>query len=44
MQLVEAGLIKDVSSLYTLEAEQLLPLERMAEKSVINFSRELKRE
>ena len=34
LQLVEAGLVKDVSSLYTLEAEQLLPLERMAEKSV----------
>ena len=34
VQLVEAGLIKDLSSLYTLDAEQLLPLERMAEKSV----------
>ncbi len=34
LQLVEAGLVKDVSSLYTLEANQLLPLERMAEKSV----------
>ena len=33
-QLVEAGLITDVASLYDLKAEQLLPLERMAEKSV----------
>ena len=33
-QLVEAGLIKDPSSLYELTSEQLLPLERMAEKSV----------
>jgi DNA ligase (NAD+) len=34
VQLVEAGLITDVSSLYDLNAEELLPLERMAEKSV----------
>jgi len=33
-QLVEAGLITDVASLYDLKTEQLLPLERMAEKSV----------
>lgn len=33
-QLVEARLIADVSSLYSLKAEELLPLERMAEKSV----------
>ncbi|MFM1932713.1 MAG: hypothetical protein RL226_2016 [Bacteroidota bacterium] len=33
-QLWEAGLIHDISSLYTLQADQLLPLERMAEKSV----------
>ena len=34
VQLVEAGLITDPSSLYDLEEELLLPLERMAEKSV----------
>lgn len=33
-QLWEAGLIHDISSLYNLQADQLLPLERMAEKSV----------
>ena len=32
-QLAEADLIKDVSSLYELKIEQLLPLERMATKS-----------
>ena len=32
-QLVDAGLVTDVSSLYELKTEQLLPLERMAEKS-----------
>jgi DNA ligase (NAD+) len=34
VQLVEAGLIKDPSSLYDLDENMLLPLERMAEKSV----------
>ncbi|MBM56132.1 MAG: DNA ligase (NAD(+)) LigA [Euryarchaeota archaeon] len=33
-QLVEAGLVSDPSSLYELQEDQLLPLERMAEKSV----------
>jgi DNA ligase (NAD+) len=32
-QLVDAGLVKSVADLYTLTAEQLMPLERMAEKS-----------
>jgi DNA ligase (NAD+) len=32
-QLVDVGLVNDVSSLYELKMEQLLPLERMAEKS-----------
>ena len=36
-QLVEAGLVKDVADLYDLRAEQLLPLERMREKSVSNL-------
>ena len=34
VQLVEAGLIEDPSSLYELQYDQLLPLERMADKSV----------
>ena len=33
-QLVEAGLVIDPSSLYKLTSEDLLPLDRMAEKSV----------
>ncbi|MDG1261362.1 MAG: NAD-dependent DNA ligase LigA [Flavobacteriales bacterium] len=33
-QLHEAGLVSNIGSLYSLEAEQLLPLERMAERSV----------
>lgn len=33
-QLWDAGLLENVSSLYSLKAEQLLPLERMAERSV----------
>lgn len=33
-QLVEAGLVIDPGSLYTLTSEDLLPLDRMAEKSV----------
>ena len=36
-QLVEAGLIRDVADLYRLTAENLLPLERMAQKSVDNL-------
>lgn len=36
-QLVEAGLIRDVADLYSLRAEELLPLERMAAKSVDNL-------
>lgn len=33
-QLFDAGLIRDAADLYTLTTEQLLPLERMAERSV----------
>jgi DNA ligase (NAD+) len=33
-QLIEVGLLKSVADLYHLHAEQLLPLERMGEKSV----------
>lgn len=36
-QLVDAGLLHDVADLYTLSAEQLLPLERMGSKSVENL-------
>ena len=36
-QLCDAGLVNDVADLYTLAAEQLLPLERMGEKSVSNL-------
>lgn len=36
-QLYEAGLVKDISDFYDLKKEQLLPLERMAEKSVQNI-------
>ncbi len=36
-QLSEAGLVTDVADLYVLTAEQLLPLERMGEKSVTNL-------
>ncbi len=36
-QLAEAELLHDVSDLYRLKAEQLLPLERMGEKSVENL-------
>ena len=35
--LLEVGLIKDVADLYTLKSEDLLALERMAEKSVANL-------
>ena len=36
-QLFEAGLIKNIADLYELSATQLLPLDRMAEKSVNNL-------
>ena len=36
-QLCDAGLVNDVADLYTLTAAQLLPLERMGEKSVSNL-------
>lgn len=36
-QLFEAGLIHNIAEIYDLEKEQLLPLERMAEKSVNNL-------
>lgn len=36
-QLFEAELVKNVADLYVLEARHLLPLERMAEKSVENI-------
>ena len=36
-QLGEVGLLHDVADLYALKAEQLLPLERMGEKSVENL-------
>ena len=35
--LIESGLVKDVADLYYLETEQLLELDRMAEKSVSNL-------
>ncbi|MFJ3928472.1 NAD-dependent DNA ligase LigA [Streptomyces sp. NPDC090022] len=37
VQLVEAGLVKDVADLFTLTREQLLGLERMGETSAINL-------
>lgn len=36
-QLLEAGLIKDAADLYTLSLEDLLPLERMGQKSAENL-------
>jgi DNA ligase (NAD+) len=36
-QLVDAGLIRNVSDIYYLQTEQLLKLERMAEKSATNL-------
>jgi DNA ligase (NAD+) len=36
-QLYEAGLVKNIADLYDLRKEQLLPLERMAEKSAQNL-------
>lgn len=40
-QLIEARLLKSVADLYELQAEQLLPLERMGEKSVENLLRSI---
>lgn len=40
-QLIEAKLLKSVADLYELRAEQLLPLERMGEKSVENLLRSI---
>lgn len=37
--LVNAGLIKDVADLYVLEVEDILPLDRMAQKSAENLIR-----
>ena len=37
VQLYNAGLIKNIADLYDLKKEQLLPLERMAEKSANNL-------
>lgn len=36
-QLYEAGLLKNIADIYELKKEQLLPLERMAEKSAQNL-------
>lgn len=36
-QLYEAGLLKNIADIYDLKKEQLLPLERMAEKSAQNL-------
>ena len=36
-QLYQAGLVKNIADLYDLKKEQLLPLERMAEKSAQNL-------
>lgn len=36
-QFVQAGLIKDVADLYRLKVEDILPLDRMAEKSAANI-------
>ena len=37
IQLFKAGLVKNIADLYDLKKEQLLPLERMAEKSANNL-------
>jgi DNA ligase (NAD+) len=42
-QLREAGLLKDVASLYDLEAARLAPLERWGEKSAANVVAEIER-
>ena len=36
-QLIDAGFLKTIADLYSLSAEQLLPLERMGEKSIDNL-------
>jgi DNA ligase (NAD+) len=36
-QLADAGLVRDISSLYELQIEQLVPLERFAEKKAANL-------
>ncbi len=36
-QLYDAGIVKDISDLYSITKDQLLPLERMAEKSAQNL-------
>jgi len=40
-QLVDTGLVKDVADLYSLKREDLVPLERMAEKSAQNLLDEI---
>ena len=42
-QLVDEGLVKNVASLYTMNPEQLLALERMAQKSLDNLFASLER-
>jgi len=42
-QLLEAGLIKNLSDLYRLTAEDLIPLERFAEKSAENLVEAIKK-
>ena len=42
-QLREAGLLKDVASLYALTADQLAPLERWGEKSAANVIEEIEK-
>jgi len=42
-QLVEAGLVKDFADLYKLQLEQLIELERMAEKSATNVIEAIKK-
>lgn len=37
LALIAAGVVKDVGDIYSIKKEQLLPLEHMAEKSVINI-------
>ncbi len=41
-RLIEEGLIKDVADLFTLTVDDLLPLERFAEKSAENLVRSIK--
>ena len=42
-RLVETGLVRRISDLYRLRAEDLVPLERMGEKSAENLLREIER-